>query len=153
MRRSAKSYSQTAASTFCTKDTCAIWKRPKDWGDVLIVGLNSDSSVKRLKGESRPINDESARSTVLAALEAVDYVVIFTEDTPLNLIKTVAPDVLVKGGDYAIENIVGREYAQETVTIPFVDGYSTTKTIGAINQEKAIIFSATCWGVISTIHF
>ncbi len=107
----------------------------KDW-DVLIVGLNSDSSVKRLKGESRPINDESARSTVLAALEAVDYVVIFTEDTPLNLIRTVAPDVLVKGGDYAIENIVGREYAQETVTIPFVDGYSTTKTIGAINQEK-----------------
>ena len=83
-----------------------------------------------------PINDENARSTVLAALEAVDYVVIFTEDTPLNLIKTVAPDVLVKGGDYAIENIVGREYAQETVTIPFVDGYSTTKTIGAINQEK-----------------
>ena len=79
---------------------------------------------------------KAPRSTVLAALEAVDYVVIFTEDTPLNLIKTVAPDVLVKGGDYAIENIVGREYAQETVTIPFVDGYSTTKTIGAINQEK-----------------
>ena len=111
-------------------------EKAKRLGDVLIVGLNSDSSVKRLKGESRPINDESARSTVLAALEAVDYVVIFTEDTPLNLIKTVAPDVLVKGGDYAIENIVGREYAQETVTIPFVDGYSTTKTIGTINQEK-----------------
>jgi D-beta-D-heptose 7-phosphate kinase/D-beta-D-heptose 1-phosphate adenosyltransferase len=108
-------------------------EKAKRLGDVLIVGLNSDSSVKRLKGESRPINDESARSTVLAALEAVDYVVIFTEDTPLNLIRTVAPDVLVKGGDYAI---VGREYAQETVTIPFVDGYSTTKTIGAINQEK-----------------
>jgi D-beta-D-heptose 7-phosphate kinase / D-beta-D-heptose 1-phosphate adenosyltransferase len=111
-------------------------EKAKRLGDVLIVGLNSDSSVKRLKGESRPINNENARSTVLAALEAVDYVVIFTEDTPLNLIKTVAPDVLVKGGDYAIENIVGREYAQETVTIPFVDGYSTTKTIGAINQEK-----------------
>ena len=73
-------------------------EKAKRLGDVLIVGLNSDSSVKRLKGESRPINDESARSTVLAALEAVDYVVIFTEDTPLNLIKTVAPDVLVKGG-------------------------------------------------------
>ena len=115
-------------------------EKAKRLGDVLIVGLNSDSSVKRLKGESRPINDESARSTVLAALEAVDYVVIFTEDTPLNLIKTVAPDVLVKGGDYAIENIVGREYAQETVTIPFVDGYSTTKTIGAINQEKQYSF-------------
>lgn len=105
-------------------------------GDILIVGLNSDASTKRLKGESRPINDEDARSTVLAALQSVDYVVIFTEDTPLNIIKTVAPDVLVKGGDYAIENIVGREYAKETITIPFVDGFSTTKTISAISQEK-----------------
>lgn len=111
-------------------------QKAKRMGDVLIVGVNSDSSVKRLKGESRPINDESARSAVLAALEAVDYVVIFTEDTPLNIIKIVAPDVLVKGGDYAIENIVGREYAKETVTIPFVDGYSTTNTIHAISKEK-----------------
>ena len=71
----------------------------------------------------------------------MDYVVIFTEDTPLNLIKTVAPDVLVKGGDYAIENIVGREYAQETVTIPFVDGYSTTKTIGASTKRSNNLFS------------
>ena len=105
-------------------------------GDILILGLNSDSSVKRLKGDSRPINNENARATVMSALESVDYVVIFTEDTPLNLIKIVAPDVLVKGGDYEIENIVGREYAKETVTIPFVDGYSTTKTIQSINQEK-----------------
>ncbi len=108
MRRSAKSYSQTAASTFCHKGHVCYLEKAKRLGNVLIVGLNSDSSVKRLKGESRPINDENARSTVLAALEAVDYVVIFTEDTPLNLIKTVAPDVLVKGGDYAIENIVAR---------------------------------------------
>lgn len=111
-------------------------EKAKRMGDVLIVGVNSDSSVKRLKGDSRPINDESARSTVLAALESVDYVVVFTEDTPLNIIKIIAPDVLVKGGDYEIENIVGREYAKKTVTIPFVDGYSTTKTINAINQEK-----------------
>ncbi len=111
-------------------------ERAKKMGDILILGLNSDSSVKRLKGESRPINDENARATVMAALESVDYVVVFTEDTPLNLIKIVAPDVLVKGGDYEIENIVGREYAKETVTIPFVDGYSTTKTIQSINQDK-----------------
>lgn len=112
-------------------------EKAKKMGDILILGLNSDSSVKRLKGESRPINDESARSTVMAALESVDYVVVFEEDTPLNLIKIVAPDVLVKGGDYEIEHIVGREYAKETVTIPFVDGYSTTKTIKSINQDKS----------------
>lgn len=111
-------------------------EKAKNMGDILILGLNSDSSVKRLKGDSRPINNENARATVMSALESVDYVVIFTEDTPLNLIKIVAPDVLVKGGDYEIENIVGREYAKETVTIPFVDGYSTTKTIQSINQEK-----------------
>lgn len=111
-------------------------QKAKKLGDVLIVGLNSDCSIKRLKGESRPVNDEDARSAVLAALEAVDYVVVFTEDTPLNIIKTVAPDVLVKGGDYAIENIVGREYAKETVTIPFVEGFSTTNTIKAISKEK-----------------
>lgn len=105
-------------------------------GDALILGLNSDSSVRRLKGESRPVNDESARATVLAALEMVDYVVVFDEDTPLNVIKVVAPDVLVKGGDYAIENIVGREYASETVTISFVEGYSTTQTISRINEGK-----------------
>lgn len=111
-------------------------EKAKRMGDILIVGLNSDASIKRLKGDSRPINDEDARSAVLAALEAVDYIVIFTEDTPLNIIRTIAPDVLVKGGDYAIENIVGREYAKETVTIPFVDGFSTTKTISAISQGK-----------------
>lgn len=104
-------------------------EQAKALGDILVVGLNSDSSVKRLKGESRPINDEDARATVLAALESVDYVVQFTEDTPYNLIKTVAPDTLVKGGDYEIENIVGREFAQETVVISFVDGFSTTRTL------------------------
>ncbi len=104
-------------------------QKAKALGDKLIVGLNSDASVKRLKGESRPINDEIARAEVLAALESIDYVVIFEDDTPLELIKVVCPDVLVKGGDYKIEDIVGREYAKETATIPFVDGFSTTKTI------------------------
>lgn len=103
--------------------------KARQLGDILILGLNSDNSVRRLKGSSRPINDEAARATVMAALQAVDYVVIFEEDTPLNVIKTVQPDILVKGGDYQIEDIVGREYARSTATIPFVDGYSTTQTI------------------------
>ena len=111
-------------------------KKAKRLGTYLVVGLNSDSSVKRLKGESRPINDESARSTVLTALEAVDYCSDFYGRYPSESHQTVAPGRVVKGGDYAIENNCSREYAQETVTIPFVDGYSTTKTIGAINQEK-----------------
>ncbi len=104
-------------------------ERAKSLGDILILGLNSDASVRRLKGEGRPINDEESRATVMAALNSVDYVVIFDEDTPLELIKQVRPDVLVKGGDYSIENIVGREYAAQTMTISFVDGFSTTKTI------------------------
>ncbi len=104
-------------------------EKAKSLGDVLILGLNSDDSVRRLKGESRPINDELSRATVMAALNSVDYVVIFEEDTPLNVIKSIRPDVLVKGGDYALEDIVGREYAQFTTTIPFVDGFSTTETI------------------------
>lgn len=109
-------------------------EKAKQMGDILVVGLNSDSSVKRLKGESRPINDEQARGVVLSALACIDYVVIFSDDTPLKLIEAVRPDVLVKGGDYEIENIVGREYAKETVVIPFVEGFSTTNTINSINK-------------------
>lgn len=101
-------------------------------GDKLIIGLNSDSSVKKLKGEFRPIVGEDERAAVLSALEFVDAVVIFNEDTPENLIKYINPDVLVKGGDYKIENIVGRQYAKETKVIPFVDGYSTTGIIDKI---------------------
>ncbi len=103
--------------------------KAKQLGDILIVGLNSDSSVRRLKGEGRPINDQDARATVMAALSCVDYVVLFEEDTPLELIKAIRPSVLVKGGDYAIEDIVGREYASTTTTISFVEGYSTTSTL------------------------
>ena len=106
----------------------------KELGDLLILGLNSDSSVKRLKGEGRPINKEEDRAIVLSALECIDYITIFEEDTPLELIKIVKPDILVKGGDYKIENVIGREYAKETVLIDFVDGYSTTKTIKNINK-------------------
>ncbi|NII26761.1 D-glycero-beta-D-manno-heptose 1-phosphate adenylyltransferase [Pseudoflavitalea sp. X16] len=106
--------------------------------DYLIVGLNSDASTKRLKGDARPVNDEQARSTVMAALLMVDAVVLFEEDTPLELIKAVMPDVLVKGGDYTEEQIVGAKEVKanggKVVINPIVEGYSTTGIIGKINQ-------------------
>lgn len=104
----------------------------KSFGDVLILGLNSDASVKALKGDNRPINNEEDRGFILAALESVDYVVLFTEDTPLNLIQIVQPDVLVKGGDYEGKEVVGSCIANEVKLVQFVDGKSTTKTIEKI---------------------
>lgn len=102
----------------------------KKLGDYLIVGLNSDESVRRLnKGPERPINKEEDRALQLAALQMVDAVVIFNEDTPYELLSKIKPDILVKGGDYAIEDIVGREFAKETRVIPFKEGYSTTNLI------------------------
>lgn len=109
-------------------------QKAKELGDLLVIGLNSDSSVKRLKGESRPINNEKDRAIILSALECVDYIIIFYEDTPFELIKKLRPDILVKGGDYKIENVIGREYAKETILIDFVEGYSTTKIIKNINN-------------------
>ena len=107
--------------------------KASDMGDVLVVGLNTDASVKRLKGEGRPVNDEQARALVLASLACVDAVVLFDEDTPLELIKAVHPDVLVKGADYKPEEIVGADfvtsYGGTVATIPLVEGYSTTKII------------------------
>ena len=104
----------------------------KSFGDVLIVGLNSDESVSRLKGPSRPVNPAEDRAYILAALEAVDFVVPFTEDTPHDLIKMIQPDVLVKGGDYEGKAVVGTEFARELKLVDFVDGKSTTKTIQKI---------------------
>ena len=105
----------------------------KELGDVLVVGLNSDASVRRLKGDGRPVNPEYARALVLAALEMVDYVCLFEEDTPYNLIAAVQPDVLVKGGDYRVDNIVGGDIVKkrngEVVVLPFVEGYSSTRII------------------------
>ena len=102
-------------------------------GDLLVVGLNSDASVRRLKGESRPVNPEQARAFVLAALEMVDYVCLFVEDTPYELIAAVKPDVLVKGGDYAVDNIVGSDIVKgrngEVVVLPFVEGFSSSSII------------------------
>ena len=108
-------------------------RRTAERGDVLIVGLNSDASVKRLKGPDRPVNDQESRAEVLSALDCVDHVVIFDEDTPYELIKAIRPDVLTKGGDYTPETVVGREFAGETVIISFVEGHSTT---GMIERMK-----------------
>jgi len=104
----------------------------KNLGDILIVGLNSDQSVRKLKGENRPINKQIDRAYILAALEVVDYVVIFNEDTPYDLINTIKPAILVKGGDYKGKNIVGQELVKETKLVEFTDGKSTTQTIKKI---------------------
>lgn len=103
-------------------------------GDLLVVGLNSDASVKRLKGPSRPINKQADRALVLGALESVDAVCIFREDTPYNLIKLVRPDVLVKGGDYKPSEIVGREFAKKVVRFALLKGRSTTNIIKKVQK-------------------
>jgi D-beta-D-heptose 7-phosphate kinase / D-beta-D-heptose 1-phosphate adenosyltransferase len=108
----------------------------KNFGDVLILGLNSDRSVTALKGEGRPINTQIDRAYILAALEAVDYVVIFDDDTPYNLINAIKPHTLVKGSDYECQDVVGQDIAEELKLIQFVDGKSTTKTIEKIQQSK-----------------
>lgn len=109
-------------------------QQAKKLGDILIVGLNSDKSVKRLKGPERPIKKEDERALILSALEFIDYVVVFDEDTPFSTIRSIEPDILAKGGDYKIENVVGQEFAKETVLISFVEGYSTTSTINKMKE-------------------
>lgn len=104
-------------------------------GDVLVVGLNSDDSVRRLKGPTRPVNTQGDRALVLAALESVSYVCIFNEDTPYNLIKAVRPDVLVKGGDYKPSEIVGREFAGKVVRFALLKGRSTTGIIKKVSRK------------------
>jgi D-beta-D-heptose 7-phosphate kinase/D-beta-D-heptose 1-phosphate adenosyltransferase len=106
----------------------------KSFGDILIVGLNSDASVRALKGPSRPVNSEDDRAYILAALESVDYVVKFSDDTPHELIKMLRPDVLVKGGDYAGKKVVGSEFSGELQLVDFVEGKSTTSTIAKIQE-------------------
>ena len=111
-------------------------------GDLLVVGLNSDSSVRRLKGPDRPVNGELARSEVLESLRCVDQVIIFDEDTPLNLIAALIPDILVKGGDWDVSQIVGSDIVKagggKVLSLPFVDGYSTTAIIEkAVNPNSA----------------
>ena len=111
----------------------------KKLGDFLIIGLNSDSSVKELKGEDRPINSFEDRATLLSAIESVDSVIMFEEQTPENLIKDIVPDILVKGGDYNIEDIVGYhtviQNGGKVKTLSFHDGYSSTNFINKINKR------------------
>jgi len=111
----------------------------KRLGDFLIIGLNSDSSVKELKGENRPINSFEDRATLLSAIESVDVVIMFEEQTPENLIKDIVPDILVKGGDYNIEDIVGYQTVMQNggqvKTLSFYDGYSSTNYINKIKKR------------------
>jgi D-glycero-beta-D-manno-heptose 1-phosphate adenylyltransferase len=103
------------------------------YGNILIVGVNADASVKRLKGESRPVNAEQSRALLLASLLMTDAVIIFSDNTPINLITTILPDILVKGGDYTLEQIVGAKEViangGEVKIVPFVEGFSTTGII------------------------
>ena len=114
-------------------------KEAKDCGGILVVGLNSDESVKKLKGNSRPIISENDRAEMLSHLESVDFIIIFNEETPLNLIQKVKPDVLVKGGDWKIDQIVGSEIVLknggEVKSLSFIDGISTSKIIEKIQNE------------------
>jgi len=113
--------------------------RSSDLGDVLIIGVNSDSSIQKLKGENRPIIKEDSRVKQLAALEFVDAVVLFDEDTPQKLIETIKPDVITKGGDYKAENVVGNEVVTQkngqVVIIPLTQGYSTTSILKKIKDD------------------
>ncbi len=109
--------------------------KAKKLGDILVVGLNSDKSVSRIK-PGRPVNDEKARAEVLAALSSVDYVTIFTEPTPYRLIKSLRPDILVKGGDWKKEEIVGSDIAGQTFSLPYTRGASTTGIIEKILKSS-----------------
>ena len=112
----------------------------KSMGDILIVGLNSDASTRRLKGKNRPINTQKDRAEVLSALESVDYVVVFNDDTPYRLIKTLKPDILVKGGDWLKKDIVGADIVVsgggKVLTIPYVKNRSTTNIINKITRKR-----------------
>lgn len=110
-------------------------QKSKDLGDYLIIGLNSDASVRKLKGENRPINKQDDRAAVLQALKCVDEVIIFEEDTPYELIKSIKPDVITKGGDYtSIDQVVGNDLA-EVILIPYIDGFSTTNILETLNAD------------------
>jgi len=115
-------------------------QRAQALGDVLVVGLNDDASIQRLKGSSRPVNPLADRITMLAALRSVDLVIPFSEDTPFNLISAIMPDILVKGGDYNADDIVGadivRQAGGEVVVMPFLEGHSSTKLIDKINTQR-----------------
>ncbi|GIV43087.1 MAG: hypothetical protein KatS3mg035_0210 [Bacteroidia bacterium] len=113
-------------------------KKASQLGDVLVIGLNSDASVSRLKGKDRPINPLNDRASLLAFFHFIDYIIPFDEDTPIHLIHAIKPDVLVKGSDYTMDKIVGADwvlsYGGKVVTIDFLEGYSTTSIINKIKS-------------------
>ncbi|ARS37107.1 D-glycero-beta-D-manno-heptose 1-phosphate adenylyltransferase [Pontibacter actiniarum] len=115
-------------------------EKARQLGDKLVLGLNTDASISRIKGPSRPLQDEMSRARVMASLLFIDAVVLFDEDTPLNLIQAVQPDILVKGDDYAVEQIVGHEVVQArggaVKTVPLVKGYSTTSIVNKIENNR-----------------
>ncbi len=119
---------------------CSYLKQAASYGDLLIVGLNSDASVRRLKGEGRPLNPQADRAYVLASLEVVDAVVVFDGDTPKELIEELSPHVLVKGSDYTVEQIAGAEWVLshggEVKLIPLVEGRSTTSLLERIRKRQ-----------------
>ncbi len=123
-----------------------LLKQAAALGDFLVVGLNSDASIQRLKGPTRPINDQDARAEVLGALECINAVIIFDDDTPLSLIESLAPDVLVKGGDYRPEEVVGREEVESAggrlVILPLVEGHSTTQMVRRAADRNLRLHSA-----------
>ena len=116
-----------------------VLARTADFGDKLIIGLNSDKSIQKIKGKDRPIIDEQSRAILLAALNFVDAVVLFSEETPLRLISALRPDVLAKGGDYILETIVGYEIVQQNggkiKLVPFIEGFSTSTIIDKIKKS------------------
>lgn len=112
-------------------------RKAKGLGDRLVVAINSDDSVRRLKGPTRPVNAEADRALMLSSLAFVDYVCTFDEDTPASIIEAIKPDVLVKGGDYTLEQVVGREHAGQVALIDFVDGYSSTALIERMKHEDS----------------
>lgn len=110
-------------------------KKSKELGDYLIVGINSDRSVKKLKGEDRPLYNQEDRKFFLEELRCVDEVIIFDEDDPIDLLKKVKPDILTKGGDNIIENVPGHDLVK-TIILPFVDGYGTSKLLKRLEDEN-----------------
>lgn len=113
----------------------SLFQKAKSMGDVLIVAINSDKSLKGLKGPKRPLVGEKDRAKLLLALKPVDYVVVFGEQTPKEILQELRPDILVKGGDYKLEDIVGREYVKKVYRYPFVKGKSTTNLINLIVER------------------
>ena len=111
-------------------------KKAKKLGDILVVAVNSDKSIREIKGNSRPIINQNDRSQIISQLKSVDFVIIFDEETPLSLIKYLKPDILVKGGDYKGKDVVGSKFVKELVLIDYIDGKSTSSIINKINCQK-----------------